>query len=242
MIRCWLAAMAALVALGITAAGADAIVRVIPAPLKTCPNPKAPAGAKPEKGGLDPGQLAAAYGITSLWARGFQGQGRSVALIEPRNGARAQPRKAVGLLRAVSEDPPGPDQGNGSQAGRRGQPRPGRRPVAGAARACVPDRERDQGGDRRVDGQADPGRAQPPSTPAAAWSMRSRCRSGTVRRRSQWPKGEPRNRRCGSRPASVSPCSPPAATAARPRHSTPMAGRCALGIPSTSASVRSCPD
>ena len=85
--------MAALVALGATAAGAEAIVRVIPAPLKTCPNPKAPAGAKPEKGGLDPGQLAAAYGITSLWARGFKGQGRSVALIEPGTALGPNPGK-----------------------------------------------------------------------------------------------------------------------------------------------------
>ena len=85
--------MAALVALGATATAADAIVRVIPAPLKTCPNPKAPAGAKPETGGLDPGQLAAAYGITSLWARGFKGQGRSVALIEPGTALGPNPGK-----------------------------------------------------------------------------------------------------------------------------------------------------
>jgi hypothetical protein len=38
--------VAALVALGATAGEAQAIVRVIPAPLKTFPNPKAPAGAR----------------------------------------------------------------------------------------------------------------------------------------------------------------------------------------------------
>ena len=54
---------------------------------------KAPAGAKPETGGLDPGQLAAAYGITSLWARGFKGQGRSVALIEPGTALGPNPGK-----------------------------------------------------------------------------------------------------------------------------------------------------
>jgi subtilisin family serine protease len=85
--------VAALVALGATAGEAQAIVRVIPAPLKTCPNPKAPAGAKPETGGLDPGQLAAAYGITSLWARGYRGQGRSVALIEPGTALGPNPGK-----------------------------------------------------------------------------------------------------------------------------------------------------
>src|ERR1700759_2295355 len=85
--------MAAVVALGATATGAGAVVRVIPAAVKTCPNPKAPAGAKPEKGGLDPGQLAAAYGITSLWEHGFQVQGRSVALIEPGTALGSNPKK-----------------------------------------------------------------------------------------------------------------------------------------------------
>jgi hypothetical protein len=85
--------VAALVALGVTAGEAQAIVRVIPAPLKTCSNPKAPTGAKPETGGLDPGQLAAAYGITSLWARGYRGQGRSVALIEPGTALGPNPGK-----------------------------------------------------------------------------------------------------------------------------------------------------
>jgi hypothetical protein len=93
VIRGWPVAVAALVALGSTVASAKPIVRVIPAPLKSCPNPKAPAGARPETGGLDPGQLAAAYGITSLWARGFQGQGRSVALIEPGTALGTNPAK-----------------------------------------------------------------------------------------------------------------------------------------------------
>jgi hypothetical protein len=93
VIRCWLAAVALLVALGVIATSAEAIVRVIPAPLTTCPNPKAPAGAKPETGGLDPGQLAAAYGITSLWAKGHRGQGRSVALIEPGTALGTNPGK-----------------------------------------------------------------------------------------------------------------------------------------------------
>jgi kumamolisin len=82
-----------LVVLGATAREAQAIVPVIPAPLKTCPNAKAPAGAKPESGGLDPGQLAAAYGITSLWARGYRGQGRSVALVEPGTALGPNPGK-----------------------------------------------------------------------------------------------------------------------------------------------------
>lgn len=91
--RCCLTEVAALAALAAIATSAGAIVRVIPAPLKTCPNPKAPAGARPETGGLDPGQLAAAYGITSLWAKGYEGQGRSVALIEQGNALGTNPVK-----------------------------------------------------------------------------------------------------------------------------------------------------
>lgn len=37
----------------------------------------------PEWGGLEPRQIAAAYGIDKLWDAGFRGQGRRVALIEP---------------------------------------------------------------------------------------------------------------------------------------------------------------
>jgi kumamolisin len=64
-----------------SAAGAPASsgARTIPA-ASGCTNPKQH-GAPPAHG-LDPGQLAAAYGVSGLWQAGFRGQGRRVALIE----------------------------------------------------------------------------------------------------------------------------------------------------------------
>jgi subtilase family serine protease len=65
-----------------TAARASATVRTIPAAATSCSNAGAPAGSKLESGGLDPGQLAAVYGVAPLWVQGFKGQGQTVALIE----------------------------------------------------------------------------------------------------------------------------------------------------------------
>lgn len=50
-------------------------------PSTGCTNP-AHHGPSPS-GGLEPRQLAAAYGVDALWAEGHQGQGMHVALIEP---------------------------------------------------------------------------------------------------------------------------------------------------------------
>lgn len=59
---------------------ASAATRAIP-PASGC-LPSAGSDATPFTGGLDPVQLAAAYGISSLWSAGYQGQGQGVALIE----------------------------------------------------------------------------------------------------------------------------------------------------------------
>lgn len=47
------------------------------------PATKCKDGSDAPTGGLQPRQIAAAYGIDVLWDRGFQGQGQHVALIEP---------------------------------------------------------------------------------------------------------------------------------------------------------------
>lgn len=51
----------------------------IPPAVHTCPNN----GAEAPTNGLQPHQIAAAYGIDKLWDQGFRGQGQHVALIEP---------------------------------------------------------------------------------------------------------------------------------------------------------------
>ena len=73
-------------ALGGSGSGSGPIGSVTPR-ARTIPaasgcDPEAGPGAAPFRGGLDPGQLAAAYGVSSLWERGFYGHGRRVALIE----------------------------------------------------------------------------------------------------------------------------------------------------------------
>ena len=55
-------------------------MRVIPA-ASGCTNPGAD-GAVPASGGLDPGQLAGAYGVSGLWNAGYEGQRQSVAVLE----------------------------------------------------------------------------------------------------------------------------------------------------------------
>ena len=75
------ALVVALLAVGVTAmppATASTAKGVTIPPATTCKD-----GSVAPTGGLQPRQIAAAYGIDKLWDLGYQGQGQHVALIEP---------------------------------------------------------------------------------------------------------------------------------------------------------------